>query len=75
MVVRFIVMVILAIVFFMVINGKAANYLKERAIDNCSRISTYEVIDPTGAKVVYPVVDVYKKCLRDKGYEDIANEE
>ncbi|MBP6044978.1 MAG: hypothetical protein WAT72_00010 [Microgenomates group bacterium] len=47
---------------------KIDTYLKNQAIYQCALISRYEQTDQkTGTKVSYPVADVYKQCLKDKG--------
>ncbi len=44
-------------------------FLKIKAIDDCARISRYEKDNPDErAKITYPLGDVYKSCLKDKGY-------
>jgi hypothetical protein len=43
-------------------------YLKDKAIDECSRLGTYQKrLDKESATVTYPLEDVYQKCLKDKG--------
>ncbi len=43
--------------------------LRETAVDNCSRISRFEqTLNNNATKVSYPLVEVYKQCLNDKGY-------
>lgn len=46
--------------------------LKAKEIDNtaryqCAVSSKYETTDPSGAKVSYPVEELYKKCLGEMG--------
>lgn len=44
-------------------------YLELKAIDDCAKISKYEVDNPDkGTRVWYPVENVYQDCLREKGY-------
>jgi len=43
-------------------------YLKIKAIDDCARITRYEVQEKGGAKVSMPIEDLYKKCVTEKGY-------
>ena len=43
-------------------------YLKIKALDDCARISRYEVQEKSGAKVSMPIEDLYNKCLKVKGY-------
>lgn len=45
------------------------SYLRIRAVEECGKVSRYEkTITDENAKASYPVVDVYKTCLKDKGY-------
>ena len=46
---------------------KVETYLKYKAIDDCARISRYEASVADGGKVSYPLDDVYKACLKEKG--------
>lgn len=41
-------------------------YLRQKAIDECGKLSRYETTDKN-AKVSYPVIDFYNSCLSDKG--------
>lgn len=44
-------------------------YLRIKAVDDCTKISRYEKQLPEeNAKVFYPLTDIYKACLKDKGY-------
>ena len=41
---------------------------KNSAITECAKISKYEKkLESDSAVVSYPILDVYKKCLHDKG--------
>jgi hypothetical protein len=63
--------VALVVAFFAL--NQASNAIRERAVDNCARISRYQLQNPTdGTTVWYPIDEIYKKCLNDKGYGDIA---
>lgn len=43
-------------------------YFKNTAINDCSKIATFEKIDTTqGTKVTYPLQDIYQDCLQKKG--------
>jgi hypothetical protein len=42
------------------------SYLHYKAIDECGKVSKYETTDKN-ARVSYPVIDIYEKCLKDKG--------
>ena len=61
-----IVVIFMAIALFLTLS-KADNYLRIKAVDDCGKISRYEA-NLNNAKVSYPLVDVYKSCLKDKGY-------
>ena len=55
--------------------NQASNAIRERAVDNCARISRYQLQNPTdGTTVWYPIDEIYKKCLTDKGYGAIAGQ-
>lgn len=46
------------------------SFLKIKAIDDCGKISRYEAnLDEVNARVTYPLDDIYKACLKDKGIE------
>jgi len=47
---------------------KVDKYFRIKAIDDCGKISRYEVSGTDGSQVWYPIADVYKACLKDKGY-------
>lgn len=49
-------------------NTQVSNYLRMKAIDDCGKVSRFEKenVDER-AKITYPVGDVYKACLKDKG--------
>ena len=55
-----------AALFFAV--TRVDKYLKIKAVDDCARISRYEVQEKSGAKVSMPIEDMYKKCITEKGY-------
>lgn len=42
-------------------------FLRIKAVDECAKNSRYEETRD-GVKVWYPVPEVYKNCLKDKGY-------
>lgn len=74
--IRFIVAMIALVVVVLIANMQVGSYLKERAIDNCARISRYQTtLADQNATVWYPIDDIYKQCLRDKGYGSIADQE
>lgn len=55
------------VAFYLTIT-RVDSYIREKGIDNCAHISTYTITVPDdNAVVLYPVVDVYSQCLRDKG--------
>lgn len=41
-------------------------FLKNKAINDCSKISRFEKTDG-GTKIAYPLQDLYKECLKQKG--------
>jgi len=59
--------VALVVVSFMAF-GKVDKFLKLMAMGDCGKISSYETTDASGAKVIYPVKEVYQSCLKEKGY-------
>lgn len=46
---------------------KVETYLKYKAMDDCAKIARYEAAVENGGRVSYPLDDVYKACLKDKG--------
>lgn len=43
--------------------------LRIKAVDECGHVSKYEkTLTEEHAKVTYPLAEVYKNCLKDKGY-------
>lgn len=73
--IRFIIAMLTVIVVVFIANMQIGSYLKERAIDNCGRISRYQTtLADQNATVWYPIEDIYKQCLRDKGYGSIADQ-
>lgn len=58
--------VVIGVVAFMFL-GKIDSYLRIKAIDECGKISKYEITAADGSHVSYPINDVYKSCLKDKG--------
>lgn len=56
-------------VFYLTI-PRLDQYLKNRAVDECSGVSRYErTISDEGVHVFSPDNTVYKACLKDKGYK------
>lgn len=47
---------------------KVDKFLQIKAVDDCGKISRYEVSPDEKTKITYPLGDVYKQCLKDKGY-------
>lgn len=41
-------------------------FLKNRAVNDCSEMSRFEKTD-RGTKIAYPLQDLYKECLKQKG--------
>lgn len=63
---------VLVLVFALIVTVLALlhvdKFLKLKAMDDCARSSSYQENLNAKAKVSYPVADVYKTCLKDKGY-------
>lgn len=73
--IKFVVSLLVVAITLFFASSHISAYLKERAIDNCARISRYQTqLTDQNATVWYPIVDVYKQCLRDKGYGAIAGQ-
>lgn len=64
---QLILAVTLVVVSFLFL-GKIDKFLKLTAIGDCGKISSYETTDESGAKVIYPVKQVYESCLKEKDY-------
>ncbi|MDO8497528.1 MAG: hypothetical protein Q7S61_03210 [bacterium] len=48
--------------------SRVDQYLKQNAVDECAKVSRYEkTITAENVKLYYPLADVYKNCLKDKG--------
>lgn len=63
----FLVVIFLSVALFFGLK-KADVFLTNQAINQCALISRFEQSDQEkNTKVSYPVADVYKKCLKDKG--------
>jgi len=49
--------------------GRVDQFLKMKAIDDCSKSVRYEKTVPTeNVKLIIPVQDLYEKCVKEKGY-------
>ncbi len=60
---------LIVIVSLFLILQQVGQFLHIKAIDDCAKISRYEKDLPEeNAKVFYPLTDIYKTCLKDKGY-------
>jgi len=57
--------IVLFFAFYLVLM-RVDTYLRQKAIDDCAKISRYETSEKT-ASFSYPVLDIYNKCLVDKG--------
>jgi hypothetical protein len=45
------------------------SFLRLKALDDCARASRFEQrIDKQNAVASYPITDLYKSCIREKGY-------
>ncbi len=68
----FLSMLLLVIFLFVglfLILGKVDKYLKIMAVDQCAKVSNYQIYNAKDqSRASYPVVDVYKTCLKDKGF-------
>jgi hypothetical protein len=47
---------------------RADKYLQIKAVDDCYKSSSYTSSPDEKTKIVYPLGDVNKNCLKDKGY-------
>lgn len=73
--IRFALGAAVAVVIAFMAYSQASKAILERAVDNCARISRYQIQNPTdGTTVWYPIDEMYKKCLTDKGYGTIAGQ-
>ena len=43
-------------------------YLKVKAIDDCGKVSRYEFNGSDGTRSQTPIEEIYKACLKEKGY-------
>ena len=60
--------IFLFVTLFFALN-KIDKYLRIQAVDQCAKLSKYEVVNSKDqSRISYPIVDVYKTCLKDKGY-------
>lgn len=48
--------------------NRVDSFLKLKAMGDCALASRYEDTPKEGVKVSYPVEEMYKNCLREKGY-------
>lgn len=61
--------VIVALYFFLtMILTRVDKYLKQEAMAECAKISSFSTTDQAGNKVSYPVKEIYANCLKEKGY-------
>ncbi len=45
-------------------------FLRYKALDDCAKVSRFEKENPAdGTRVDYPMTDMYKACLQDKGLQ------
>ncbi|NTU73630.1 hypothetical protein HGB07_05710 [Candidatus Roizmanbacteria bacterium] len=60
--------ILLGIFFIFMVFARIDTYLKNQAVHDCAKTSIYTKIDAeTKQQLVYPALDVYKNCLKDKG--------
>lgn len=63
------VVVIAAMYFFLImVLARVDKYLKQEAMAECAKISSFSTTDQAGNKVSYPVKEIYANCLKEKGY-------
>ncbi len=43
-------------------------YLRITALNDCGKVAKYETRPDINTLVTYPLGDMYKSCLKDKGY-------
>lgn len=71
-IVKFIILIIVlgtAFYVFTLTLSRVDEYLKMKALDDCSKSVRYEKTVPAeNVKVTIPVQDLYEKCVKDKGY-------
>ncbi len=61
-------LVLIAVALYFAVT-RVDRYLKIKAIDDCEKTSRYQTVDKqNGATTWFPVTDVYKNCLKTKGY-------
>ncbi len=71
---KYITLIFLAItvfffIFFYSLLQRIDTYLKLKAMNDCALISRYQKDNPSdGTTVWYPVDEIYKKCVQEKGY-------
>lgn len=59
------ILIFVAIILFALL---ANTFIRNQAIDQCAKSSTYEKnLVSEDAKVTYPVIDIYEQCLKQKG--------
>ena len=64
-----IVLLVFGVIVSFLLLSRVDSYLKLKALGDCSMASKYETNAPDGtSKVSYPVEELYKKCLAEKGY-------
>lgn len=59
---------ILLIAIFSLLFWQITVFVKNQAIDGCAKYATYtQELPNENARVIYPIKDLYDKCLQDKG--------
>lgn len=43
-------------------------FIKIKAIDDCGKVARYEFTGGDGSRSMTPVDDIYKECLKQKGF-------
>lgn len=68
-VLNWVIFSVLVIVLFIFSLARVDKFLKIKAIDDCAKTSRFEkTITDENTKVAYPVLDIYKNCIKDKGF-------
>ena len=57
-----------ALAAIFVVYTRSGEWIRNVAMNDCAKISSYSTEDKSGAKVSFPAQDFYWNCLKDKGY-------
>jgi len=65
-------LIVLALALFVVAFlglQRVDKFMQIKAVDDCGKMARLEKDNPEdGSKLLYPIGDIYKACLKDKGY-------